>query len=233
MHRVLPSDCKKKEELEAERESKILNGRTRRFEVEELVWVQVDDTKLWSPGMVVEVFDNSPLYTVRVENRLIKKHVNHLKPRVARREVDLGMYGTGSRVDRPLERVAGMPGTGFRVDRPLERVSVQQDASNSEEQERERPLRRTGFQRLKPVIELTKSPPDLCKSPGIVEQGSELCGEGPSVTALSEPPTVAPPVPRELRLLQSSLLGGEDSFMNNEPESQGLRRSKRLNNRAN
>ena len=226
LHRVLPSDYKKKEELEAGRESKIVNGRNRSFEVSELVWVQIDDTKTWSQGTVVEVFGNSPFYTVEVQDRLIKKHVNHLKPRVVSTEAV-----PETRVENTVPE---RENAGVRVQSAArmlsERANTAQVAGlrqESVEVDEEREIGRRGFQRLKPVIELTKSSySPVCDSGVRLESVGTGCEVSCEVSKPPEVPEVR--IPRELARLQSPLLGAEGSTELCSEVPEGPRRSRRL-----
>ena len=84
LHQLRPSDRQIMEGLHTEREEKILEGKPseKKFEKAEPVWVQINDNKVWYPATISKEYPNAPLYDISYKNRVMKKHVDHIKKRI-------------------------------------------------------------------------------------------------------------------------------------------------------
>ena len=84
MHQLRPSDKRDSENLQTEVQQKRLESvaKSRTFEENQPVWVQPTNSKVWKQAVVVHKHDNSPVYDVKFEGRLVKKHADSLKPRL-------------------------------------------------------------------------------------------------------------------------------------------------------
>ena len=84
MHRLRPSDRQQLENLQVEREEKLLasSKRDREFTVDEPVWVKANPSALWQAAIITKRYDKSPVYDVSFDGRIVKKHADSLKTRV-------------------------------------------------------------------------------------------------------------------------------------------------------
>ena len=82
LHQIKPADRQKKEELQSEKEQRVIdsqkNGRS--FEAGQSVYVQLDANKTWQPAQVIKRYDNrSNVYDIQCNGRIVKKHADKMK----------------------------------------------------------------------------------------------------------------------------------------------------------
>ena len=84
LHQLRPTDRQVLENLHPERSEKILSGQRneRTFDENQSVWVQMTANKSWVPATVVATHGRSPVYDVKYNGRIVKKHADQLKQRV-------------------------------------------------------------------------------------------------------------------------------------------------------
>lgn len=84
LHQLRPSDRQMMEDLQPDREEQILDNekKERTFEESEPVWTQVNNDKIWYPAQISRTYPGSPVYDISYKGRVIKKHVEHIKPRL-------------------------------------------------------------------------------------------------------------------------------------------------------
>ena len=149
MHRLRPSDRQQLENLQVEREEKLLAGSKsdRKFAVDEPVWVKANPNALWQTATIMKRYDNSPVYDVLFDGRIVKKHADSLKTRV-KPIIELNKQNISEAVKQQIRS-------------SLEKQVM--GASNSESQVQ------ASLSNVPPNTEITQS--DTQKSSGNVEQG--------------------------------------------------------------
>ena len=84
LHQLRPSDRQIMEDLQPEREEKLMDNKLkeRNFFESEPVWAQINDNKIWYPAQIVKTYPGSPVYDIAYNGRVIKKHVERIKRRL-------------------------------------------------------------------------------------------------------------------------------------------------------
>ena len=85
LHQISPIDKRKTEDLQIEKQQKLLESKTlpdRVFHTGQPVWVQLNDSKNWTEAKIVNSADSSNVYEVECNGRIVSKHADHLKKRI-------------------------------------------------------------------------------------------------------------------------------------------------------
>ena len=79
LHQLSPTDKQKKEDLQIEKQQRILTSRVQRsFCKNQPVRVQISDDRTWKLATVIRRAGDSNVYEILHERRIIKKHADHI-----------------------------------------------------------------------------------------------------------------------------------------------------------
>ena len=111
MHQLRPSDKQASENLQTGVQEKRLEASVncRTFEENQPVWVQPTNSNVWKQAVVVHKHDNSPVYDVTFDGRVVKKHADSLKPRLKAPVICIEKQNIPDHCERGLHRALLVP----------------------------------------------------------------------------------------------------------------------------
>ncbi len=82
---VSPADKMRMESLQIDKQERIMNNPvppSRIFNKNQPIYVRIDDKKTWTEARVLDRIGNSNTYEIISQGRTIRKHADHMKPRI-------------------------------------------------------------------------------------------------------------------------------------------------------
>ena len=82
LHQIRPDDQEKVESFQSQKEQKLIDApavRQRQFQPNEKVWILPTNEKKWQKATVKQRINNSNLYDVNLDGRIVRKHADSIK----------------------------------------------------------------------------------------------------------------------------------------------------------